>query len=316
MIHIQTNSRKAFTLVELLVVIAIIGILIALLLPAVQAAREAARRAQCTNKLKQLMLAVHTYHETYRTMPLASISDPDPDASTGWGLQILPFIEQSGLDDRRVASHSGAFYGKCGGQCPRVATYLCPSNSNETQAGPGSPPPVWFVSHYFASIGVWQDSIWSTKPCNGFFPTHDNPHNFTAIRDGLSKTWAIGEVGTAKDSTDCTCYQAWAGGYIKGYGRYMTAGAIYSTALDTESIFAGNTNLINGNRGGCVNPSNPSGVFVGGGPDKFYFGSLHPGGGNFGIGDGSVSFFSDETEAKILWAMATRDGGETSQQNE
>src|SRR5690606_8197484 len=87
-------NRSAFTLVELLVVIAIIGILVGLLLPAVQAAREAARRMQCSNNLKQIILATHNYEATYKRLPgLTGSSSFSPQA------RILPYIEQANLQD-------------------------------------------------------------------------------------------------------------------------------------------------------------------------------------------------------------------------
>jgi prepilin-type N-terminal cleavage/methylation domain-containing protein len=123
-------SRFGFTLVELLVVIAIIGVLVGLLLPAVQAAREAARRMQCTNNLKQLGLAVHNYHDTYRVFPAATYSwkacqhitptylgnSPALNAS-GW-LAALPFFEQGNVYSQYNSAGAAAMAESTGGGNP------------------------------------------------------------------------------------------------------------------------------------------------------------------------------------------------------
>lgn len=86
-------KHRGFTLVELLVVIAIIGILVGLLLPAVQAAREAARRMQCSNNVKQIVLANHNFHDAFKGFPMAA----EFGVGTGWSSLILPYIEQGNL---------------------------------------------------------------------------------------------------------------------------------------------------------------------------------------------------------------------------
>jgi prepilin-type N-terminal cleavage/methylation domain-containing protein len=117
------NRRRnsAFTLVELLVVIAIIGILVALLLPAVQAAREAARRAQCSNNLKNMALALQNYHDTYKMFPMGARGQrpanapgaPSPDHPGGnmgpsWQFAIAPFIEQRNIYDKIMSTQRDA----------------------------------------------------------------------------------------------------------------------------------------------------------------------------------------------------------------
>lgn len=144
------RGRHGFTLVELLVVIAIIGILVALLLPAVQAAREAARRSQCSNNLKQLGLALHNYHDTYKRFPPACFKEIWQDQPSGaarqsllWSGSILPYMEQQTLFDQIVGMGYYMVWNDNGPNQSvlqaRVDGYHCPSapeaNLTFTDAG-------------------------------------------------------------------------------------------------------------------------------------------------------------------------------------
>lgn len=126
---------RGFTLVELLVVIAIIGILVALLLPAVQAAREAARRMSCTNNLRQVGIACHNYHDTYRTFPPGRLVYNGTDSTgsntkvvTGFLAMILPFAEETNLGE--IYDQDWGFDDPANQTAVRteVEFFLCPSS--------------------------------------------------------------------------------------------------------------------------------------------------------------------------------------------
>ncbi|MDP6721385.1 MAG: DUF1559 domain-containing protein [Pirellulaceae bacterium] len=184
----RIRRTGGFTLVELLVVIAIIGILVALLLPAVQAAREAARRMSCSNNMKQIGLAMHNYHDTYKTFPYGEGAPPVSGRrwyGPNWRIAILPFIEQAPMYDQLSFGTGANFtFDACRpgfrGRANRmlegytVPVYRCPSSSLPINGTNVSPSPTNNNRHnaqLIDYVGV-QGSAPTGNRNNGAFPTY------------------------------------------------------------------------------------------------------------------------------------------------
>ncbi len=253
---------RGFTLVELLVVIAIIGILIGLLLPAVQAAREAARRMECTNKLKQLGLAVQNYHDATQMLPSARASFyysfPDVVASVqgtveNWGTTfiILPYMEQQALYNT-VLQTIKTTTNASARQNPNISmpsnikvdAFYCPSDSESV--GSFSTTPDKPKCSYLTCRGdTFQrnDFIGSLigNPTNtslymagadraGFWPWYWK--GLESIIDGTSNTLAWSETVTSKSPDDNRVKAGMV--YLEGWG-FSTGPEQCFNAIDTQN---------------------------------------------------------------------------------
>ena len=178
------RRRSGFTLIELLVVIAIIAVLIALLLPAVQSAREAARRAQCTNNLKQLGLAVHNYISSNNVLPLKTMWPSNEAVSWGWSygwpLALLPNIEQTTMFNAfnfstglfgNSSSPSVYSLGNTTVAYIQLAAFICPSDG--TRVRPEAP---YGAISYMGNMGgpqaiyPWSGTMVPQPGCNNSNP--------------------------------------------------------------------------------------------------------------------------------------------------
>ena len=336
--------RRGFTLIELLVVIAIIGVLIALLLPAVQSAREAARRAQCTNNLKQIGLALHNYEGVNRVFPAAFHGGFGRVYGNFTGYQsVLPFLEQDALFsafnfDRSVfAPGLGNYYGwsfadQSTGMATQVAAFLCPSNRTEGRVGASYGD--WTVDRaavtdYLFSGGA--DHFVSAPFLDRNLRGMSGIDVFTAIaevRDGLSQTFLMGEGVGGDDANPfvaqgfdgsrvCVPLRTYADGnhydnlMFMAYGRrrswgseFIIGGLVGTTTDRLGAFYALNDCGYESSTDHFGPATADSGQTL---PN---FRSVHPGGGNFLFGDGSVRFLKDTVSQQSYTALSTVAGGE------
>lgn len=206
----RSNTLRGFTLVELLVVIAIIGVLVALLLPAIQAAREAARRSECINNLKQMGVAIQTYHDAKKQFPTGR--NGRDQFAVAWSYFILPQMEEQALYDAFVEGVRVDDPQNAQTMRTPIATYACPSRrppaADRNFDNNEQPPQVLAAASlgdYAANAGLEEDTgledeDWLDPATRKIIdislagPIYTGSAvNARRVIDGLSKTLAVGE---------------------------------------------------------------------------------------------------------------------------
>jgi prepilin-type processing-associated H-X9-DG protein len=263
--------------------------LIALLLPAVQAAREAARRTQCKNNLHQIGLAIHLYHDTYRSLPYSRL-----DTQETWAMLILPFMEGGNQYNRWVM---GRQYYDSANQFAReqsVPAYFCPSRRSASTAGlsksgdvlqgTSNPHVPGALSDYAACVGDPTGTVdyhanmnqSQGPPANGAFWYKGMPLTFASLTDGISNVFLVGEKHIPNQK--------------------------YGDAPDA-SVF-------NGDHGSSFKQVGVGAALARGPTGSGQFGSYHPGVCNFVMGDGSVKSINVSIDPTSLSRLAIRHDGQ------
>lgn len=295
------GSRSGSALIEVLVVLAIIAVLIGIILPAVQKARAAADRARCTSNLRQLGLALHSYHGAHNAFPPGQSAREQSMPRAAWPLLVLPYVEQEQLWHGAVAAftqnanpfsdppHSAA--------SERQRLFVCPSDSRVQQPvvldrfNPATfsfGPRATGMLSYLGNQGIKRferDGVL-------FYASHVR---LVEIRDGTSNTLLLGERPPSADLR--------LGWWYTGIG---------DDRAGTGDFFLGVRESANRHADGkCRNGPYHFAVGRFDGPcDHLHFWSPHSGGANFAFADGSVRFVAYSADP-ILPALATREGGET-----
>jgi prepilin-type N-terminal cleavage/methylation domain-containing protein/prepilin-type processing-associated H-X9-DG protein len=299
-----SHTQAAFTLIELLVVIAIIAVLVGLLLPAVQQSREAARRAECSNHLKQIGLAIHNFADAQQTLPSSRLG---PQHAT-WFVQILQYVEQSNLYSSWNIPNTYYLQGTTT-QMAQVATFFCPSRRSapmlSTQfeiSSTGLPDSLQHpgsLGDYAANGGQFAGAIVDDPLCNGVLcqataqlnndqVVQSTPQTrLRDILDGTSNTFLVGEKHVPRS-------------------KYGQSGPSWGDGAIFNGDFPRNYNRIAGlpqfNLGQGPNDLN--------GPWHCKFGSDHPGICQFAFADGHVAILKNSVDINVLNKLAVRNDGQ------
>jgi prepilin-type N-terminal cleavage/methylation domain-containing protein/prepilin-type processing-associated H-X9-DG protein len=336
-------SRRGFTLIELLVVIAIIAILIGLLLPAVQQVRAAAARSQCLNHLKQLGLALHSYHDAHGSLPPGLVSESAlvTNGNHTAFTYLLPFLEQGNVqrlyDFNEVWFHPNNFRA-VGVEIP---LFYCPSNRSggsvdlkESGDRWGARlPPTAAACDYALCKGAnaslqrtWTRTPVEVRGVFGVRGARDVPLGVRLldIKDGTSGTFALGEAAGGNPvylvrnlqnpsqpvivpltGQTIAIEQAW-GAAAMEYVQHPWYGSVF--AVTAQSGLAPDPRDEPMNRRPVTptvfDDTNRGGDLVSG------FRSLHPGGCHFLFCDGSVRFLRESVPPAVYRALSTYAGGE------
>ncbi len=313
----QHRDRRGFTLIELLVVIAIIGVLVALILPAVQAASEAARRAQCTNNLKQLGLAFQNYHGVHNALPPGRVRS----RVDGRGLvfsafaQILPQIEQTSCY-YSINFDLNADRGLYGGpenataRAFRIYQFLCPSDTASDADTPDQAP-----TNYQMNAGAKHP----VAENNGLLYENSSVR-IGDILDGTSQTALLSELSRSPSQRANDTIEVPAQRIISYDATCAPNGPATPSARGNRWIYGAPNHTMyshhrppNDNRPDCR-----GGIPFGNVNNSFWdllsldsaARSLHSGGVNVAFADGSVRFVKDSISTGVWRPLGTRDGNE------
>jgi prepilin-type N-terminal cleavage/methylation domain-containing protein/prepilin-type processing-associated H-X9-DG protein len=320
---VRSRGPRGFTLIELLVVIAIISVLIALLLPAVQSARAAARRIQCTNNLKQLALAAMNYESTHGIFPPGQMKlTTRPPSGFTLFVNLLPFMEQQPLFSGW--NFSNAFdnlYSSTARSATIINGLLCPADiipMNPIQNGTTSNE--WYgITSYGGNAGT-QSHPFSAVTSDGiFFYTGPAAPTFSQVRisgvtDGLSNTLFFGERNHFDPNYDSFAPPGWTffSQTMGMWGWWASSSGGYGLSDVAESTYSPINYVVPISYGspGASGLSQSTFATNYEYPRVNSFGSLHPGGANFAMCDGSVRFLKSTIAQPTYHALGTRAGGE------